>query len=194
MRAAMRNTLLLLVALVGAIIVVACYTDLRSLPRPSSPGDVGNPQISSSLVRNDRWHGVPSLEWDLRYHVGMSRDQVRQNLPRIATCFISVSRPPKGWQALQNDKYGVAWWVTDFEAKHPESTVWTCDFLQAEGGDHFLFYNGAGVLIGYERVGGIGVLSAETGRANHAAPGNGTMAFVFHVLSAFCRSRDVLAA
>lgn len=168
----MRNAVLLVVALVGAIIVLIRYTYLQPQPPARPPGEVGTPQFSSSPVQSDRWNGVPSLEWDLRYHVGMSHDQIRQDLPRNVRSFISVSRPPGGWDALQKDEHGVAQLVREFEAKHPVMTVWACDFFQTDGVNHFLFYDGAGALIGFERVGGTAVLSAGTGRANLAAPVN----------------------
>jgi hypothetical protein len=177
--------------ILAATVIWAVYMPPRT-PRPTRPPDeVGTPQLR--LLQGDvppfygvpapeldlRYHGVPALEWDLRYHVGMSRDQIRQGLPRDIRWLASVSRPTTGWRALQKDHYAVVYWVTDFEANHPGTNVAACDSFDAGGGYHFLFYDGSGVLIGFKRIGGVLVSSAATGPANHRAEVDAGFAILF---------------
>ena len=159
---------LALVVLAATVIWAVSMPPRTSRPtRP--PDDTGTPQLGLSHAYVPPTYGVPALEWDLRYHVGMSREQIRQGLPRDIRWQASVSRPATGWRALEKDQHAVAYWVTDFEASHPGTNVAACDHFDAAGGHHFLFYDGTGVLIGFKRVGGVQVLSAATRRANHRA-------------------------
>jgi len=109
----------------------------------------------------------------------MSRDQMRQGLPRDVHSVTSVSRPVSGWRALGKDQYAVVYWVTDFETSHPGTNVEACDLFHAGGGHHFLFYDAAGVLIGFKRIGGTQVLSAAVGLANHRAEVDAGFALLF---------------
>jgi len=147
--------------------VLVSYAHTRPPPPTRPPDEVGTPQLGLSQAYVPPSYGVPTLEWDLRYHLGMSRDQIRQGLPRDIRSLASVSRPAKGWRTLEKDQYAVVYWVTDFEASHPGTNVAACDHFDGGGGHHFLFYDGAGVLIGFKRIGGVLVLSAATRRANH---------------------------
>jgi len=163
----MRNMGLAVAAVAAAIIVALSYANTEpSLPL-MPPDQAGSPQLGVSRAYVPPSYGVPALEWELRYHVGMSRDQIRQRLPRDIHWLASVSRPAKGWKALEEDQPAVAYWVTNFEAGHPGPEVAACDLLMTGGGDHFLFYDSAGLLVGVKRIGGYGVLSAATGPANH---------------------------
>src|SRR5213083_1329745 len=78
MRSTQRNVFLLAMALAAGVIVLAVSIELRRLPRANSVR-AEPPEFVDPRAHPARFNGVPALEWDLRYHVGLSRDQIRPN-------------------------------------------------------------------------------------------------------------------
>jgi hypothetical protein len=82
--------------------------------------------------------------------------------------------------------------ATEFETKHPGTTVWACDFFEAhEYQYHLLFYDAGGVLIGFERWGGYAVLSAALGQDNRERSLGAAISFSRHIGHHSCGASNV---
>jgi hypothetical protein len=99
---------------------------------------------------SDNFCRQSTFEWTQLYRVGMTRDEVRRILgaDHLVT---SLAYPATGWQHVKKDDYGVGQAASGFETDHPNIRVAVCDVYHAAGGWHILFFDSAGILVGFER-------------------------------------------
>lgn len=84
------------------------------------------------------------------YRLGMDRDQIRLGFGGMQL-EKSISRPKGGWRSTTQRWYGCELMADAFENKHHHVTVDECDVYHVGNVRHFMFYNSAGQLIGFDR-------------------------------------------
>ena len=161
---------MLILAFVVIPFALACYSIFSPDPFRESPVDF-RPAGFYSLGEERPWpytHGSSGLEF--RYHIGMSREEIRKSFAFGARLIASYSRPRKDWSAIGNAQPALDYFdVLEFELGLPSGLVAVCDVYDDGRSHHALYFDDKGILVGAQQSPGVICQSACVESANEAA-------------------------